>query len=685
MAEKQNKRSKVWQYFHVVEAGDKKKAKCTLCAVEVSYTGGSTGAMSNHLKHVHKSLNTEQAAATTSKTVQPPITAFKTPVVSTMSKVKWQMCTQKLAQMCARDLRPMSIVEGDGFKEFCNELNPSYSVPSKQTISKYVTISYDQMKTDLIRCIAAQTGISLTCDHWTSLATEGYITVTGHFIDDNWRFQNCILATRKTTERHTGENIATDIKTVCAEFGIKAPMVTSLVTDNASNMVSCAALLPDSFTHIRCFGHTLQLSIRGAFDKINTITRTINAAKQIVSHFRRSVNINTELHIRQKQMGVAENSLILDCPTRWNSTYDMFERLLEQRLAIYAVLHDTKITKSADARVLDMADEQWALIEGMVPILKPLYMATRLMCSEEYPTLSGTYPVLFSLINYHLSVNDKDCTAVAAFKKQVSDDLQHRYNMNETEKLCNSLPIVCTFLDPRYRSLPFLTEAQRAIVHEHILSILQNASSSTENTTNPDSSTASEPHIMTDVTDADSSNQNNQVFSCKRSKLSQDDVSILLGGYFDTQDCEVVLPSTIKEELDMYAKERPVSTKINPFDWWKVNSANFPKLAMLARRVLCSPATSVPSERVFSTAGGTVTKLRAALDSKSVDKLIFVNKRLKFLANQKTESANTSVAQVAIKAEPKSPIKIERRDEANQSNNKVLPPLPQLPDLPFSL
>lgn len=151
MAEKQNKRSQVWKYFHVVEAGDKKKAKCTLCAVEVAYTGGSSGAMSNHLKHVHKSLNTEQAATSISKTVQPPITAFRMPVVSTMSKVKWQTCTQKLAQMCERDLRPMSIVEGDGFKEFCNELNPSYSVPSKQTISKYVTISYDQMKTDLIR------------------------------------------------------------------------------------------------------------------------------------------------------------------------------------------------------------------------------------------------------------------------------------------------------------------------------------------------------------------------------------------------------------------------------------------------------------------------------------------------------------------------------------------------------
>ena len=88
------------------------------------------------------------------------------------------------------------------------------------------------------------------------------------------------------------------------------------------------------------------------------ITRTIGAAKGLVNHFRRSVNVNIELEKRQRQMGIATNKLIIDCPTRWNSTYDMFERLLGQRLAIYAVLHDQTITKSSDARVLDMTDEQ---------------------------------------------------------------------------------------------------------------------------------------------------------------------------------------------------------------------------------------------------------------------------------------------------------------------------------------
>ena len=107
-------------------------------------------------------------------------------------------------RICERDLRPISIVEGGGFKEFCKKLNPSYDVQGRTTIAKYVSLSYDQLNAELIKTISSQPGVSLTTDHWTSLATEGYITVTGHFIDEDWKFNNCILATRKTTEKHSG-------------------------------------------------------------------------------------------------------------------------------------------------------------------------------------------------------------------------------------------------------------------------------------------------------------------------------------------------------------------------------------------------------------------------------------------------------------------------------------------------
>jgi hypothetical protein len=182
-----SRRSEVWKYFSTIETNGKPiKVKCSLCSCELSYAGGSTGTMTNHIKHVHKSLNLKQHHSLSSSDTgaikkQATITAFRSPV---FTREKWIVCTQKLAYMCARDLRSISICEREGFKAFCKELNPAYDVPCATTISKYVSKLYETEKTDLVNLIKKQKGVALTSDHWTSLATEGYITVTGHFIDD---------------------------------------------------------------------------------------------------------------------------------------------------------------------------------------------------------------------------------------------------------------------------------------------------------------------------------------------------------------------------------------------------------------------------------------------------------------------------------------------------------------------
>ena len=56
----------------------------------------------------------------------------------------------------------------------------------------------------------------------------------------------------------------------------------------------------------------------------------------------------------------------------------------------------------------------------------------------------------------------------------------------------------------------------------------------------------------------------------------------------------------------------------SPIVWWKENSSRFKTLAKLARKYLCIPATSVPSERLFSTAGCVVTARRACLDPDNI-------------------------------------------------------------------
>ena len=65
-----------------------------------------------------------------------------------------------------------------------------------------------------------------------------------------------------------------------------------------------------------------------------------------------------------------------------------------------------------------------------------------------------------------------------------------------------------------------------------------------------------------------------------------------------------------------------------PLEWWKEMAIKYPILSTLAKQFLGVPATSVASERVFSTAGDIVTAQRACLSGDNVDKLIFLTKNM---------------------------------------------------------
>ena len=63
----------------------------------------------------------------------------------------------------------------------------------------------------------------------------------------------------------------------------------------------------------------------------------------------------------------------------------------------------------------------------------------------------------------------------------------------------------------------------------------------------------------------------------------------------------------------------------NPLGWWRANAHCFPHMQRQAKRFLCRSTTSLPSERLFSAAGHTVTNGRARLDSDTVDEFLFLH------------------------------------------------------------
>ena len=84
------------------------------------------------------------------------------------------------------------------------------------------------------------------------------------------------------------------------------------------------------------------------------------------------------------------------------------------------------------------------------------------------------------------------------------------------------------------------------------------------------------------------------------------------------------------DEVKRYKATPNIPLNFDPLIWWKDNSIFFPLLAEIAKCRLCIPATSVPSERVFSTAGDIVTAQRATLKPSKVDMLIFLKKNSGF-------------------------------------------------------
>jgi hypothetical protein len=82
---------------------------------------------------------------------------------------------------------------------------------------------------------------------------------------------------------------------------------------------------------------------------------------------------------------------------------------------------------------------------------------------------------------------------------------------------------------------------------------------------------------------------------------------------------------SVGQELAAYLQESAPPMDSNPLDWWKVNQIRYPKLAKAAKHFLGIPATSVPSERLFSKSGQALTNRRNRLSSTSVNMVVFLN------------------------------------------------------------
>lgn len=112
-------------------------------------------------------------------------------------------------------------------------------MPARNTICLPIAKRYDDEKDSLVTELKNVQCALLTTDTWTSTATELYITVTEHHIDDEWELKSNVLMTRAMHERRIGQNIASKLQSCASEFCLENKVETVVQTcDKAHNMAS---------------------------------------------------------------------------------------------------------------------------------------------------------------------------------------------------------------------------------------------------------------------------------------------------------------------------------------------------------------------------------------------------------------------------------------------------------------
>lgn len=178
-----------------------------------------------------------------------------------------------------------------------------------------------------------------------------------------------------------------------------------------------------------------------------------------------------------------------------------------------------------------------------------------------------------------------------------------------------------TILDPRCRSLKHLSKAERKASKETLMDEVMKVLKSEQK---------SKPIIIDDEHEGDS-----QVFVHSFDIFDSPIKSYTTGTQGDeeeeTKESELLRNSAVREVEPYLDHSMRVSPEVSSLSWWKDHKHQFPHVSSVARKWLCVPATSTPSERVFSDCGLALTAKRSRLKGDILRDQVMIRRNLRCL------------------------------------------------------
>ncbi|XP_030946144.1 zinc finger BED domain-containing protein RICESLEEPER 1-like [Quercus lobata] len=361
-------------------------------------------------------------------------------------------------------------------------------------------------------------------------------------------------------------------------------------------------MLGRSMLHMRCAAHILNLIVQ---DGLSFIGDGIERIRDNVIYWTGSPKRRHKFEENARQLRVqCTKELVLDCKTRWNSTYLMLSTAL-----IYkdVFLH---LAKREISYTCLPYDYYWELAKDICGRLELFHSATEFFSSRKYLTTNMYFTLVcelkIALNEWSLSSNEMISTTAKSMLAKFNS-----YWANISVVMA-----IAAILDPRYKMkllefyYPNIYGDNTDLKIEKIKNLCYDLFDEYEDIDESPVDNEGNSHIPTSTS----------------SPVAQ--MKFRLSGAMSSFDLFVNNSSkkhgSARMEFDHFIDEG-VLKRSEDFDilgWWKSNGLKYPTLQRISRDILAIPITIVDSGSAFSTSGRLLSPHRSRLYPKTIEAMM---------------------------------------------------------------
>lgn len=632
---RRKKKSKVWEHF-TIEAVEpnSRRAFCKGCNQSFAYSNGPKVAGTSHLKrHIakgtcpalpHQTQDNDNNNTPMTPKGDTPRRRYRTQNSSPFVPFNQDKCRQEIAKMIILHEYPLHMVEHPGFVSFVQSLQPHFAAVSFNNVQGDCVATYLSEKQNVMKSLEVIPGrFCLTLDFWTSKLTLGYVFITGHFIDSDWKIQKKLLNVLMEPYPESDEALSLAVANCVSEWGLEGKLFSVAFNHLASSTavenirpllcIKNPGILDGQLVIGNCVARTFSSLAKDVLEKgkdvIKKIRDSVKHVKTSESHEERFVELKEQLQVPSDKL------LSLDDQTLWNTTYKMLVAASELK-EVFSCLD----TADPDYKKPPSA-EDWRQVEALCSFLKPLFEAASTLQSTENPSAVTFFHEVWktqSDLSRAIAGEDPYVAGIAKTMKEKVD----KYWRD-----CSLVLAMAVVMDPRFKMK----------LVEFSFSKIFGEDSGKNIKTVDDGIHELFSEYMAIPSPLNPSSQGG-----KADGLSD----------FDTYIMETT-GQNLKSELDQYLDETllPRVQEFDVLDWWKQNKLKYPTLSKMARDILSIPVSAAAFDHVFDMEPREMDEYKTSLRPETVEALICAKEwLLESVASSSSAAALTANALIKTEA-----------------------------------